>query len=215
MLSDDRLVIWDCDGVLVDSELLGAMAFGEIIRSYGVDIDDQTVLKALKGGNIHVSLEYVSALTGESDLMKLERRFRERSFELFNSELLPIEGVAEVIPKISNHRCVASNGPKTKILKNLEITGLKKFFSDDNIFSGHDIGSFKPEPDLFLHAAGTLGFTPDQCVVIEDSLHGAEAAEKAGITCFLYSHDEEVNGNFISFGAMCDLLELVQSVCSR
>lgn len=215
MLSGDRLVIWDCDGVLVDSELLGARAFGEIIRSYDIDIDDQTVLKALKGGNIHSSLEYVSALTGESDLMKIERRFRERSSELFDSELLPVEGVAEVIPKISKYRCVASNGPKSKILKNLEITGLRKFFPDSSIFSGHDIGSFKPEPDLFLHAAMTLGFTPDQCVVIEDSLHGAVAANKAGITCFLYSHGEEVSGNFISFGAMGDLLDLMQSFGSR
>ena len=209
MILNDKLIIWDCDGVLVDSELLGARAFAEIIRTYGCEIDERVVLDELKGGNIHVSLDYVSDITGEKDYEMLERRFRQRSFELFETELRAVEGVEDMVIQLSDFRCVASNGPRIKIMKNLEITGLIKYFANQHIFSGHDIDAFKPEPDLFLYAAENMGFDPQDCIVIEDSLQGAEAADRAGMKCFLYGGNTDTKATYTTFQAMSELSGLV------
>jgi HAD superfamily hydrolase (TIGR01509 family) len=100
--------------------------------------------------------------------------------ELFEIALLPIPGVPQMLELTSQAMCIASSGPRPKISHALNKTGLSHYFKD-NIFSAYDIGSWKPEPDLFLHAAKKMGFKRSECIVIEDSSIGVRAAEAAGI----------------------------------
>jgi HAD superfamily hydrolase (TIGR01509 family) len=184
---NQQLIIWDCDGVLVDSEWIGARAFTEIIQDLGGVLSVEEVYHALKGGSIYDSIRYVHQNVSVPEDADIEKMYRRRSAELFEKELKQVDGVESVLLQTGHYRCVASNGPRIKIFENLRITGLKSYFPDESIFSGHDIKKFKPEPDLFLLACHTMGATPDRCIVIEDSVHGAEAARAAGMKCYGYS----------------------------
>lgn len=121
----------------------------------------------------------------------IEQEYRRRSFELFKTELKAVEGVENILSQVNTIQCVASNGPPIKIIHNLEVTGLLKHFEPGNIFSGHDIQKFKPDPGLFLHVAQTCGMDPHECLVIEDSEHGAHAAQQAGMACFGYAAETD------------------------
>ncbi|MBK9256038.1 MAG: HAD family hydrolase [Saprospiraceae bacterium] len=208
-----ELIIWDCDGVLVDSEWLGAKAFMEIINELGGNMTVEKVYNTLKGGSIHQSVTFVRDNVFVPDDFDVEKVYRKRSDEMFDRELKAINGVQEVLQQTTNKRCIASNGPKVKIFRNLIITDLKQYFADENIFSAHDINVFKPMPDLFLHAAQIMGVAPKNCLVIEDSGHGAEAAKRAGMKCFGYTEatdrQEFLQHNAIPFNHMSDLLNLI------
>ncbi len=208
-----ELIIWDCDGVLVDSEWLGAKAFVEIINGLGGNVSLEYVYHTLKGGSIHKSVSFVHEHVDVPPEFDVEKIYRSRSDELFEQELKAINGVEAILQKTAEKRCVASNGPKLKIFRNLILTDLKQYFPDEHIFSAHDINAFKPNPDLFLHAAATLGVSPDKCVVIEDSVHGAEAANRAGMKCFGFTEatdpaDFRIH-NAVPFDKMSDLLYLL------
>ncbi len=207
------LVIWDCDGVLVDSEWLGAKAFMEIINELGGNVSVEYVYNTLKGGSIHKSVSFVHEHVDVPLEFDIEEIYRKRSDELFERELKAINGVDIILQKITGKRCIASNAPKVKIFKNLSITDLKQYFSDEDIFSAHDINAFKPMPDLFLYAAAMMGIAPEKCVVIEDSIHGAEAAKRAGMKCFGFTEatdpTEFLKQNAVPFDNMIDLLHLI------
>ena len=208
-----ELIIWDCDGVLVDSEWLGAQTFTEILNDFGANLETEYVYNNVKGGSMPKSLAFVRDHVDIPSHYNLERIYRQRSDELFDTDLKPIFGVEEVLKQLPYKICVASNGPKVKIIRYLGITQLKKYFSDEHIFSGHDINIFKPEPDLFLMAAENMGVHPINCVVIEDSIHGVQAASRAGMKCFAYCNEKEVlvmeeNGG-IPFHKMVSLLDLL------
>ena len=210
---ETTLFIWDCDGVLVDSEWLGAKAFAEILLELGADLPLDYIYHSLKGGDIHRSLAFVAQHVNNPKGYDVEMMYRTRVDELFDKELKQIEGSDEVLNYIQTEQCVASNGPKDKIIRNLNITDLKKYFDDAHIFSAHDINVFKPQPDLFLHAALTMGIKPQNCIVIEDSVHGAEAAKRAGMTCYGYCASTDRN-DMIAQGAipinhMKELLQLL------
>ncbi|MBB1489925.1 HAD-IA family hydrolase, partial [Oceanospirillum sp. D5] len=100
--------------------------------------------------------------------------YRARTFETFKKEIQPIKGIKEVLENLKIPFCTASSGPENKIRLNLELTGLLPFFGD-NIFSCYTIQKWKPEPDVFLWAAKTMGFQPNECLVVEDSVSGVEA----------------------------------------
>jgi len=106
----------------------------------------------------------------------------------FRSDLQAIEGVHSALERIDFPTCVASSGPREKILLSLELTGLLSRFTD-RIFSAYEVGSWKPDPGLFLHAASALGVKPEACVVIEDSLPGVQAGIAAGMRVYAYTPD--------------------------
>lgn len=210
---DRPLIIWDCDGVLVDSEWIGARAFSEIIQELGGHCTTEEVYHALKGGSIFDSIKYVEQKTATSVDLDIEQLYRKRSHQLFQQELKQVDGVEEVLKSTSTYRCIASNGPKIKIFQNLHITRLKEYFDDHAIFSGHDIDRFKPLPDLFLLAAKKMGSHPNHCIVIEDSIFGAMAAQAAGMQCYGYCAETDAS-DFIRYGAkpfnhMRELLEVL------
>lgn len=191
-MEEVKLVIFDCDGVLVDSEMISCRVFTEMIRELGVDISESQVYKDLVGGSMAKSIAYVESLLG----YKLEREFftqdyRDRSFEAYKNEMQPVQGITKVLSNLKVPYCVGSNGPQEKIKLNLEITGLDKYFIKERIFSAYDLKKWKPDPALYLHAAEQMKVAPKNCLVVEDSRNGILAAIHAGMQPIGYCpHDD-------------------------
>lgn len=186
-----KCIIFDCDGVLVDSEAISAKVFQQMIFELGVEIDFETIYEQITGTSMQENLKFISEYTGIELPDDFEQEFRKRSYEAFKTDLKPIKGVYELLKTLTIPVGVASSGPGEKIRLNLTTTGLIEFFGD-NIFSSYDIGSWKPEPDIYLYAASSMGFKPDECVVIEDSAPGIKAAKAGGFDVFaIVNHNNE------------------------
>jgi HAD superfamily hydrolase (TIGR01509 family) len=115
-----------------------------------------------------------------------EQSYRQRVAERFATDLKPMQGVPEMLDALQHPFCIASSGPPEKIAQALAATGLAPYFGD-RVFSAYVVGSWKPEPGLFLHAAAAMGFAPEHCVVVEDSPVGLEAAAAAGMRALHYA----------------------------
>ena len=178
-----KLIIFDCDGVLVDSEPLSNRTIAGQMQELGIAMTEKEAIKLFAGGSLKNVTNYVKEATGKEAPADMEEVYRIRSYELFREELQPVPGIRALLEKLPNKRCVASNGPIEKMKLNLQLTSLTHFFGQ-NIFSAYEIGHWKPDPRLFLHAAKTMGFEPGNCVVIEDSDHGIHAAKAAGMQVY-------------------------------
>ena len=169
------LVIFDCDGVLVDSELIFARVLAEslIALDFPTTIDEAI---ALGFGKNRVTLSFaVAAQFGEALPDAFFEAFAARSASAFEHELSPMVGVEDLLAALPMPRCVASNGRLDRVRQRLAITGLLPFF-DPHVFSASQVAFGKPAPDLFLFAAQRLGARPADCTVVEDSIPGVEAA---------------------------------------
>ncbi|MCR4267992.1 HAD family phosphatase [Nitratireductor sp. ZSWI3] len=174
------LVIFDCDGVLVDSEPLAAIAYERAYRKHGMALGADIVRQCIgmKQADIIVRIR---ELTGHafpehaSEDIWLETRM------LIAEELEPTRGILPFLQALEGARCVASSSSMERIALSLDVTGLADFFSD-NVFSTSMVKNGKPAPDIFLFAAERLGGTPGSSVVIEDSPFGVEGAVAAGMT---------------------------------
>ncbi len=188
-----ELVIFDCDGTLVDSETVVAEVLAECAREQGVALTATESLRRFKGGRM---ADVVSVFEAERGVVLPETfvaDFRERSNRALRERLQPMEGAVELLQAMHLPYCLASNGMRSKMEVTLGTTGLDRFFPPDRIFSGYEIGSWKPEPELFLHAARHFGVAPSRCAVIEDSLPGIQAGLAAGMIVFaLAETDEEI-----------------------
>ena len=169
------LVIFDCDGVLVDSELIFARVLAEslIALDFPTTIDEAI---ALGFGKNRVTLSAaVAARFGQALPDTFFEAFAARSASAFEHELSPMVGVEDLLAALPMPRCVASNGRLDRVRQRLAITGLLPFF-DPHVFSASQVAFGKPAPDLFLFAAHQLGARPGDCTVVEDSVPGVEAA---------------------------------------
>ena len=184
-----KCIIFDCDGVLVDSEPVSIQVLVDIANEYGANIDLAYGMKHFKGSFFDACKRMISELVQKELPDSLESEYRERSFEAFKKDMKPVEGVKNVLENINRPFCVASSGPEDKIELNLGLTGLLPFF-ENKIFSCYKIQKWKPDPAVFLWAAETMGFKPEECVVIEDSISGVRAAKAGGFDVFGYvAHD--------------------------
>lgn len=184
-----KCVIFDCDGVLVDSEPIGNQVLVDMANSLGADIDLDYAMKHFKGSFYADCEQKISKLTSVPIPKTFEADYRKKSFEAFKQGIRPIEGVKSVLDNLSIPFCVASSGPENKICLNLELTGLMPYF-ENKIFSCFTIKKWKPDPAVFLWAVKTMGFKPEECVVIEDSLSGVNAAKNGGFDVFGFTaHD--------------------------
>ncbi|SFD37860.1 haloacid dehalogenase superfamily, subfamily IA, variant 3 with third motif having DD or ED [Algibacter lectus] len=184
-----KCVIFDCDGVLVDSEPLSIQVLVDIANEYGANIDLAYGMEHFKGSFFDACKRMISELAQKELPDSLESEYRQRSFEAFKKDMKPVEGVKGVLKNINRPFCVASSGPEDKIELNLGLTGLLSFF-ENKIFSCYKIQKWKPDPAVFLWAAETMGFKPEECVVIEDSISGVRAAKAGGFDVFGYvAHD--------------------------
>lgn len=187
MMSKVACVIFDCDGVLVDSEVLGIKILLEMTAAYGVKVELNKAVKDLSGRRLKEALAMLQTQADTEFPDNLEVMFRERSYQVFQEEVLAVAGVHDLLDALPVPYCVASSGPVDKICMNLTNTGLIHYFQE-RIYSAYDINSWKPDPGIFLHAARQMGFTPDQCVVIEDSLAGIQAAKAGGFRVYGYAN---------------------------
>jgi HAD superfamily hydrolase (TIGR01509 family) len=199
-----QCIIFDLDGTLVDSEPLSSRAFIDLLPDLDVGVEELTT--QIRGGKFAEVLLDIQTRYQIGIPEGFESIFRSRVAELFEIALLPIPGVPQMLELTSQAMCIASSGPRPKISHALNKTGLSHYFKD-NIFSAYDIGSWKPEPDLFLHAAKKMGFKRSECIVIEDSSIGVRAAEAAGIDVLHFTEKpmREDCQRYKSFVSMRDL----------
>jgi HAD superfamily hydrolase (TIGR01509 family) len=183
-------VIFDCDGVLVDSERLAGPILAELLTELGLPTTQGDVDRDFKGRSWEHGLAMIGERLGRAPWPDLRERYRERLFAAFETRLQPIAGIADVLDALDAAglpRCVASSGDHERIRRGLRGAGLLDRFPEDEIFSADDVVHGKPAPDLFLHAAAQMGFDPASTVVIEDSPAGAEAGRAAGMAVLGYA----------------------------
>jgi len=180
-----QLLIFDCDGVLVDSEPISCRIVAEELRKLGLKISNEEAKHQFAGTSMEYIRKYVQSI-GCRVPEDFEEIYRERSHAAFEAELQPVAGIKEALKALDFPRCVASNGPGYKVKANLEITGLRPLFGDE-LFSAYDIQRWKPEPDLYLHAALQMNTAFENCLVIEDSTAGVQAARRAGMRVLGYA----------------------------
>jgi HAD superfamily hydrolase (TIGR01509 family) len=177
------LVIFDCDGVLVDTERRAVGLNSKFFRDHGHPLDEDTLIKMFIGQSVVTGAQRVAEFFGADGAEEWRARFR----ELNASELIdPVPGVIEAIKSMPYARCVASSNQPHNIRHSLDRAGLLDFF-DGYLFSAAEVPRGKPFPDLFLHAAATMGVAPAACVVVEDSEAGVRAARAAGMHVFAYA----------------------------
>ena len=201
-------LIFDLDGTLVDSEYLCNKAFVDLLPELGEPV--QSLVARYRGWKLSSILDDLAQRTDAKFPSGFQATYRAHVADLFAKELRATPGTHEMLSGLNRTCCVASSGPPEKIRQALQVSGLASFF-DDRLFSSYDIGSWKPEPGLFLHAAEALGFPPRQCIVVEDSHAGVDAAVAANMQCFQYLGGPEAIAHrlAVSFSQMDELLSLV------
>jgi HAD superfamily hydrolase (TIGR01509 family) len=186
------LVIFDNDGVLVDSEWHANGILADLLCEAGLPSTREGCIAEYMGSSMGRVREIAERRLGRALPADLEDRYHDRLFEAFRTRLTAVPGVTEALGDIDTPTCVASSGTHERIRLALTTTGLLPRF-DGRIFSAQDVAHGKPAPDLFLHAAATLGIRPHRCAVVEDSPLGVEAANRAGMTAFGFARMTPAN----------------------
>jgi HAD superfamily hydrolase (TIGR01509 family) len=179
-MSAIRCVIFDCDDTLVDSEILCNRALADELAQFGIREEVDALTSRYRSWRLADIFTDLAQRHGFVPDIGMEGRYRDRVVALFDAELKPIAGVAETLAQLDLPICAASNGPYGKIAQALRVTKLDRFFQR-RYFSAYDVGSWKPEPGLFLHAAASMGIAPAECLVVDDSPLGMVAAQRAGM----------------------------------
>jgi HAD superfamily hydrolase (TIGR01509 family) len=178
-LEDVMLLIFECDGVLVDSEPLSCRIDAETLTECGVPYTAEEVARDFTGVSIKDQIARIEMERGIRLPDDFTERLNRTLFQRFETDLKPIDGVRDAILSLPFPRCVASSSIPERIALSLRVTGLADLF--DNIFSSTQVARGKPAPDLFLHAASRMNTLPEECLVIEDSIAGVQAARAAGM----------------------------------
>jgi HAD superfamily hydrolase (TIGR01509 family) len=161
-----RAVIFDCDGVLVDSVGLAGEVLAEYLRDLGFDITRHEATRRFGSGKMADYVARFESETGRRLPGNFEQELRSRRELVFRQRLRAVTGAPELVAALCVPSCVASNGPMAQIEHSLRIVGLYERF-EDRIFSAYSMRAWKPEPHLFLHAARALGAAPEECAVVE------------------------------------------------
>jgi HAD superfamily hydrolase (TIGR01509 family) len=180
------LVIFDCDGVLVDSEPIAVRTHARVLSELGWPITEQEVIERFVGRSTASINALIEARLGAELTAEAERRFARLHAEAVDAGLRAVDGVTDALAEISLPVCVASSGSHDKMRHTLGRTRLYEHFAG-RIFSATEVARGKPAPDLFLHAADRMGARPGRCVVVEDSRYGVQAARAAGMHVLGYA----------------------------
>jgi HAD superfamily hydrolase (TIGR01509 family) len=175
-----RLVIFDSDGVLVDSEPIAARVLAQALTELGCPHTAQQCIERYTGISMAAVLAKIEAGWGRPLPAGFREILRERDVAAFRAQLRPVAGVPEMLRGLRLPKCVASSGAPQKMRVTLGVTGLLPFF-EPNLFSAEMVARGKPAPDLFLLAAQRMGAAPEACAVVEDSVAGIQAARAAGM----------------------------------
>lgn len=172
------LVIFDCDGVLIDSEIISARVLLKALAELGVEVDYSYFKRNFLGRSFPKVLDAVQRDFGLKVPEGFEQLYRTKLLATFDRELQPVTGIESILEKLSVPKCVATSSTPMRAAHSLTITGLRHHFPD-RIFTASEVVNGKPAPDLFLHAARRCGISPENCLVIEDSIPGLTAAQAA------------------------------------
>jgi len=173
------LLIFDCDGVLVDSEPLACRIDAEYLTELGYPFTAEEIVLRFVGVSLKDMAARIEAEHGRPLPTDFGARLTRRILDRFETELQPVRGVRDAVLALPHRRCVASSSTPDRIALSLRAAGLADLFGD--LFSAVEVKRGKPAPDLFLHAAARMGAAPEECVVIEDSAFGVRAARAAGM----------------------------------
>jgi HAD superfamily hydrolase (TIGR01509 family) len=210
-----ELIIFDSDGVLVDSERIALTVLAGAASEEGAAIGVDEAIRLFRGLKMADCVREIERRSGRSVRENFVADVRRATALAFDAELKPVEGIHAALAEITVPVCVASNGPMSKLTHTLGLTKLLNRF-EGRIFSAYEVGSWKPDPGLFLHVAQTLGVHPSRCVVVEDSLSGIHAAKAARMRVLGFAGgDAEAElemGEVCAdvFHRMCDLPALLQ-----
>ncbi|MEU9757734.1 HAD family hydrolase [Streptomyces althioticus] len=208
-------MIFDNDGVLVDSEPLSNRHLAAYLTELGHPTTYEDSIRDYMGSAMHRVHDLIEERTGQRLPADFDDVFHARVFAAFERELKPVPGVADVLEQLTADGvpyCVASSGSHERIRVGHRAAGLDRFFDDARIFSSQDVGRGKPAPDLFLYAAERMGTASERCVVVEDSPLGVQAAVAAGMDVYGFTAmtpAEKLDAATRLFGDMRELLPLL------
>jgi HAD superfamily hydrolase (TIGR01509 family) len=180
------LIIFDCDGVLVDSEVLTNTVFRDMLSELGASVSLEDMFERFVGHSMAHCLELSRELLGRDIPDEFESDFRNRCVQVLRDQLQPVPGIKLALSRIGLPMCVASSGDHDKMRTTLGLTGLLDHFQD-RLFSATQVARGKPAPDVFLFAASSMGVSPDRAVVVEDTPVGVAAGLAAGMKVFGYA----------------------------
>ncbi|MGI9433819.1 MAG: HAD family hydrolase [Geminicoccaceae bacterium] len=188
-----ELVIFDCDGVLIDSEVIATRATVEVLAEIGYEISEADALQDFVGKSYATIMGQIEADWGRALPASFNADLERMALGIMKEELQPIPGIARVLKQLRLSRCVASNSSLEWIRLGLERTGL---FDDltPHLFSASMVENGKPAPDIFLHAARQMGVLPERVVVVEDSLAGVQAGAAAGMAVIGFTGGSHIVG---------------------
>ncbi|MER6853371.1 HAD family hydrolase [Streptomyces flaveolus] len=210
-----ELIVFDNDGVLVDSEPISNRLLAAYLTELGHPTSYDESLRDYMGAAMHRVHDLVLERSGRRLPEDFDDVFHGRVFAAFEQDLEPVPGVVGVLEKLAADEvpyCVASSGSHERIRVGHRKTGLHRWFDDARIFSSEDVGRGKPAPDLFLHAAERMGVAPERCLVIEDSALGVQAAVAAGMDVYGFTGmtpAAKLGGATRLFGDMGELADLL------
>jgi HAD superfamily hydrolase (TIGR01509 family) len=210
------LVIFDCDGVLVDSERLSVAVEARVLTELGWPHTAADVVRRWMGRTSTAQLTEIADRLGAELADEYDSRSTAEVHRAFEAELLPVTGIETLLDRLDEcqvRTCVASSGTHERIRRTLGLTGLYARF-EGRIFSATDVEHGKPAPDLFLHAAARMGADPGRCVVVEDSVYGVRAAVAADMTVYgfaggLTDATELAEAGAVVFEQMADLADVL------
>ena len=188
-------VIFDCDGTLVDSERLANEVLVEFVAEFGLSMSVDAAVRAYTGCKMADCVADLERLLGWQLPNSFVSELRTRTAAAFVTRLRPMAGAREAISRLKVPFGVASSGPREKIELSLRTTGLLDLF-ERSIFSSYEVGFWKPDPRLFLHAAARLGVSPQRCAVVEDSVPGVTASIAAGMRTFAFDPRGQLDQNW-------------------
>jgi HAD superfamily hydrolase (TIGR01509 family) len=204
-MTQPDLIIFDCDGVLIDSEVLSCRCLSEVLAGYGIHLGVDQALELFLGRNTNAVLDHYQAL-GRPIPEQFSAELRAGVRAAFLAALCPIEGVSSVLEGLQIPHCVASSSDVDRVSFSLSLTGLAAHF-DSRLYTSQMVERGKPAPDLFLYAAERMRADPRRTLVIEDSVSGVTAGKAAGMTVWGFvggSHYQSRDGKAMLYQAGAD-----------
>lgn len=202
------LVIFDCDGVLVDSEPIVSRVLADRMRQLGIQITDQECTRAFAGLDQAAAAQLIADRLGGAVPSGWFDALTVAVDAALRAQVAPVPGIVPVLQQLRVPSCVASNGRPEKVALTLGACGLAAYF-EGRIFTAAEVARGKPAPDLFLLAASRMGVPPARCVVVEDSESGVAAARSAGMRVLRYAPDGSTPGSVRAFRSMAELPSLL------
>ena len=187
------LIIFDCDGVLIDSEIISARMLITELALYGVDLDLGYVARHFLGRSYPTVLKQIRHDFGIDLPEGFEASYRARLMAAFQRDLTRMPGILDILDRLAKPFCVATSSSPDRVRQSLEISGLLPYF-EGRITTASEVANGKPAPDLFLHAAAKSGVAPERCLVFEDSLAGLQAGLSAGMQVWHFTGGSHLVG---------------------